>query len=292
MSSGADDAASLKPALVLCIEVLSAAFDQTRRDESTPTLSPIEYRDRLRDLVESRGGTVLDSGLDGLYASLADAKHLASLVADLLATVTETRLRIGVHLGPAHCAPPVYGEAALVASAIARLARPEQALCSEAVVLAMPQDLSWLAQRVHAVELPGLGGRLPLYRIVPPRPDGDAENVGQDAEEAGYETLELIHGTEVYVCDESTPTLTLGRITGNDVVVRSDFTSRHHARIDKRGGTFVLKDMSANGTLVVDDQGRPVTLRGDTASLSSGGVLCLGSTVEKNPDGVLRFRCV
>jgi hypothetical protein len=294
MSGDAPDDGALAPGVVFCVEVVSAAHDQTRRDESTPVPSPIESRERLGEIVRATGGEVIDSSLEGLYAVFQDAAAVPAVVTRLLAATTDTRIRIGIHLGPVHTGRPVYGAGPLTASAIARLARPEQALCSEETVLAMPQDVSWGARRLHGVALPGLHGPTPLYRIETQGHIGAASATLHAETESGpvFTRLELVHGADVYQCDAASPELTLGRTSANDVVVRSDLTSRQHARIEKRGHRFVIEDMSANGTVIIDDDGTETMLRSDEATLMHGGLLCLGGRAEKNPEGLLRFRCL
>jgi hypothetical protein len=45
--------------------------------------------------------------------------------------------------------------------------------------------------------------------------------------------------------------MSIGREAGNDIVIQEAELSRNHARISRRGGTFVLEDLgSTNGTFV------------------------------------------
>jgi len=52
-------------------------------------------------------------------------------------------------------------------------------------------------------------------------------------------------------------TVTIGRSSDSSLVIKDDYTSTHHARLEIRGGTWVLRDLdSTNGTLLA---GSPVT---------------------------------
>ena len=52
-------------------------------------------------------------------------------------------------------------------------------------------------------------------------------------------------------------TVTIGRSSDSSLVIKDDYTSTHHARLEIRGGTWVLRDLdSTNGTLLA---GAPVT---------------------------------
>jgi hypothetical protein len=45
--------------------------------------------------------------------------------------------------------------------------------------------------------------------------------------------------------------VTIGRSSDSSVVIKDDYTSTHHARLEIRGGTWVLRDLdSTNGTLL------------------------------------------
>lgn len=46
-------------------------------------------------------------------------------------------------------------------------------------------------------------------------------------------------------------TITIGRSSDSSLVIKDDYTSSHHARLEYRGGTWVLRDLdSTNGTLL------------------------------------------
>lgn len=52
-------------------------------------------------------------------------------------------------------------------------------------------------------------------------------------------------------------TVTIGRSSDSSLVIKDDYTSTHHARLEMRGGTWILRDLdSTNGTLLA---GAPVT---------------------------------
>ena len=59
------------------------------------------------------------------------------------------------------------------------------------------------------------------------------------------------------------PSITVGRVADNDIVVDDNMVSRHHARLEMRGDTYILTDLgSANGTWVNGRRtSEPVTLQ-------------------------------
>lgn len=45
--------------------------------------------------------------------------------------------------------------------------------------------------------------------------------------------------------------VTIGRSSDSNLVIKDDYTSTHHARLETRGGTWILRDLdSTNGTLL------------------------------------------
>jgi len=59
------------------------------------------------------------------------------------------------------------------------------------------------------------------------------------------------------------PRIAIGRAADNDIVVDDDMVSRHHARLEMQGDTYILTDLdSANGTWVNNRRvSDPVPLR-------------------------------
>lgn len=67
--------------------------------------------------------------------------------------------------------------------------------------------------------------------------------------------------------------ISIGRSSDSTVVIRDDYTSTHHARLEQRSGIWVVSDMgSTNGTFV---NGKRVT---DPVPLSVGSVITVGET--------------
>jgi diguanylate cyclase (GGDEF)-like protein len=70
---------------------------------------------------------------------------------------------------------------------------------------------------------------------------------------------------------------TIGRGSGNDIVVPSDAVSRNHARLERRGSEFVVSDLnSTNGTFINNELGRVQQWR-----LNRGDQIRVGDTVFK-----------
>lgn len=112
----------------------------------------------------------------------------------------------------------------------------------------------------------------------------DATRVGGAPQESGpapapAAALVVVHSADTAEHGRRYPLdaedVTLGREADNTVVVASDQTSRHHARIFVSGGAHVLVDLeSTNGTFLNSKLTKEQTLR-------HGDVLRIASTVLK-----------
>jgi diguanylate cyclase (GGDEF)-like protein len=75
----------------------------------------------------------------------------------------------------------------------------------------------------------------------------------------------------------SKPLTTIGRGSGNDIIVPSDAVSRNHASLERRGAEFIVSDLnSTNGTFINNELGRVKQWR-----LNRGDQIRVGDTVFK-----------
>nr|WP_280818833.1 FHA domain-containing protein [Thiorhodococcus minor] len=82
--------------------------------------------------------------------------------------------------------------------------------------------------------------------------------------------------------------LSLGRGADMDITIDSEFASRDHARIRPHGSTFVLADVSTNGTFVnLDDS--VVFIHDDEVILRGQGWISLGKHASESMGKVLYF---
>lgn len=72
------------------------------------------------------------------------------------------------------------------------------------------------------------------------------------------------------------PLLSIGRLAGCGLHLRSDRCSRTHARIERRGNNFVLVDQSTNGTFVMPEGGTEHAVRRHELVLSGRGQISFG----------------
>jgi pSer/pThr/pTyr-binding forkhead associated (FHA) protein len=99
-------------------------------------------------------------------------------------------------------------------------------------------------------------------------------------------------GEEQREVGPKSPSLTIGRDPGNDLVVRLPSASRWHARVDLQGGTFILSDQSTNGTLLRTPAGRQIVLRREELILPTSGTVAIGEFPEDDRELPIQFDLV
>jgi adenylate cyclase len=91
------------------------------------------------------------------------------------------------------------------------------------------------------------------------------------------------YGGDVKLLDKQRPSLVMGRDAACEINVRDRRASRRHARIERRGEHFVLRDLSTNGTFVTVSGERELFLRHEEFVLRGSGIISFASSAS-NPN--------
>jgi adenylate cyclase len=120
------------------------------------------------------GGRLVKLLGDGAMLRLGSASVGVHAALDLVETMGGERTlttHAGVHVGPViERDLDVFGQTVTLASRIADAAAPGEVLASEAVVEATG-DRTFAFERKQDAELKGVPGPVPLFRVIPKRPD-------------------------------------------------------------------------------------------------------------------------
>jgi hypothetical protein len=125
------------------------------------------------------------------------------------------------------------------------------------VVYAVRSDL--FGQRVRRLPAPSSAANAFLTAAVPRIPAAPTNVIAALATPTpGESPLRLVivagdkTGQELPLSGD---TVTIGRSSDSSLVIKDDYTSTHHARLEIRGGTWVLRDLdSTNGTLLAGER--------------------------------------
>jgi adenylate cyclase len=246
------------------------------------------------------GGRVVKTIGDEVMAVFPSADTAAQAAVEMQARISEhppvggsrLAIRVGFHVGPAiETDGDVFGDSVNVAARMAALAKREQIILSATTADALAP---WLRARVREVDTLTVKGKAQDIGIF--------ELIWQDSEEdlTAVATrwkppparIVLRHGAKELVLDEAATTITLGRDSGNDIVIADRKASRLHARIERRRDKFVIIDQSSNGTYVTVDGEPEIMLRREELMLRGRGHVTFGHAYADDPTEFLGFSCV
>jgi hypothetical protein len=185
-----------------------------------------------------------------------------------------------------------FPESACDAARIAGLARVGQIITTEDTINQLSPTLRQRARDLASVRVvKGRSGEIAVYEVLWQKTD-DTTIFGARFGSEGATSLVLRHeGRETLLEDSPIGSVTLGRDSACDIVVADRRASRHHARIERRRGRFVLVDHSSNGTSVRIAGEHEVVLRREELMLRGSGQIALGHSTG-DPDAVLvEFEC-
>jgi class 3 adenylate cyclase len=255
----------------------------------------------LKEITESFQGRVVKTIGDGLMCVFPTADLAATAAGEMQAAVAQLppiegerklTIRIGYHFGQViQSGEDVFGDSVNVAARIAGLALAGQVLTTGSTEASLSACIRGCVRRLDALHVKGKGAEVEVYeqswqpnatltvlagracRTAPPTDPG----------------LRLVYrGQEV----PFTNVLQFGRETAADlVVVDGLMISRRHARIERRGGKFVLVDQSSNGTYVTPAHGPEIRLHREELILHGEGIISFGQSAAASGAEIVAFHC-
>ena len=172
-------------------------------------------------------------------------------------------------------------------------ASPGQIITTEEIVCDLPAEARMSVKLFDEVRVKGSSRTRPIYRVLwAPR----AETLGHTQMPAlrtrtASGVLTLHHSSGELRVEHGSEEVRLGRDSRCELVVRSEMASRFHAVVEARGGKYLLRDQSTNGTWVRMQDSPVVTLQREALPLFGEGVISLGEAVGGNPKHLIRFTC-
>ncbi|MBC2712961.1 MAG: FHA domain-containing protein [Desulfosarcina sp.] len=89
------------------------------------------------------------------------------------------------------------------------------------------------------------------------------------------------------IVNEANARVEIGRQKSNDIQVVNNRVSRTHALIEHKNGKYYLTDLSSNGTYLLMEGRKGITVRKKEVLLTAKGVIGPGYKVDfKSPDAV------
>lgn len=239
---------------------------------------------RMRRAAEAFGGRNCRAGGNAVLALFVDADAALQAACEIGLRVRDLPPLAGVQLscsvgldtGPLVAdGNDAFGESVDNAKMLAGLARTGQNLAMPAVAHALSPLLSDVG---HAIEVRPASGDDPVSAVE----YGCAEVLDRINQPVlpirKTQSLRMILslGQDSTTVNAKRATRTIGRDIGNDLAVAEPRASRTHARIEMRGESFMLIDISRNGTFVRLASGRQLVLRKAEMELPEQGLISLG----------------
>jgi len=231
---------------------------------------------RVLRVAEGFGGRVMDTrqneitvSFDASDDALESAMEMQKRIA-VLPPVSGIRmaLQIGLSSGQA-VEPGGFPDENVVATAssMARMAEAGQIVACIRAQAALSDDLrtqfdayclEWNNRRAVAVESSSEAVAAPA----PEKASAPAMQTSSGNEKPAKQArgLRLKFGGHEFLVDDKHPVINIGRYDGNDVVLKGNHASRHHANITRRGSQVIFTDTSTNGTFVSFEDDPPLLL--------------------------------
>jgi adenylate cyclase len=266
----------------------------------TAAQAAVERRlDLAAQSVTSGGGRVVKRYGHGLMAIFGSPDAAATAAAETQARAetapgvggVQLGLRVGFHHGPVlQQGSDVFGDNVNLAARLASLAKKGEVVLSLATAGLLSAGLRSMVRNLYPITVKGKSEDVDLAELMW-RSDAQA-TVGArptPAPRPSAPCLRLEYRGQTIVRRRAGDSIGLGRDEDCGLVVDHEMVSRSHCTIERRQGTFVLKDHSTNGTYVTYDGDREVLLRRDELVLGKHGWLALGQPRAAAPDAVEFF---
>jgi len=257
---------------------------------------------RLSEVTVLHRGTVIKTIGDEVMCTFPEAREAVEAARAMHASMEKPvpagegrgispNLHVGLHAGRViREGSDVFGDAVNVAARLVKLAKQRQILMSKTVMEALAEPEKASVRFLGRIPVRGKTEEIPIYEWIWEACDmtiiADHALIAPVAEAS----MELRFGDQRIQIGPPRPTVTIGRDKNNDFVFTGTHVSRSHARIEYRGGTFLLSDKSSNGTYLSFQNGEFVHLLRDQIVLYGSGAISPGVKAEAEAVDTIHFQ--
>lgn len=252
----------------------------------------------LEGVVRRCNGEVVKTIGDELLCAFPDPAAAVDAAMAMQRAILEEngplRIRIGLHHGEViRENGDVFGDAVNLAARMTELAVADQVITTRASITGLPPRLAASVRFLGRTSVKGKREDVEICEIIwhndsemtvmPTLLPGTAARTARIA-------LTLSHAGRRLALDGQHASASIGRETGNDLVVNDPMASRRHARIELRNGKFVLTDQSTNGTYVFLGD-KMIFLHREELPLAGSGHFALGHKTPPGAPEAVTFSC-
>lgn len=244
-----------------------------------------EFYGRVESVLPRHAGRLVKTLGDGVMCAFPDADRAVLAMSELHATlwtaqVSSQPLRIhtGVSFGSVITeGADMFGTTVNISAYLAAIARADQILATQTAVDRLSPDTRTYARAAYSARLKGDDAESLVHEILWQTDRAEVTDVNPAAVgllPADEGALQLRFGGALYRLNAFQHRISIGRDSGNGIVVADQYVSRVHATVEVDTIRFKLIDRSANGTYVAIDgtPGEMRVLRGETVLLGSGRI--------------------
>ncbi len=182
----------------------------------------------------------------------------------------------------------LYGDAVVFAEKNKPAGQPFQTLISEATRNYLSAVHARRTRFVGRWQLNGDHRRVNVFEYI-----AGGENITLAAESPkaplASREMDLILGSMLVTVNDRRPVCTIGRQADNDIILKYPRVSRRHARIEKRGSKFMLKDNSSNGTYIRVGNLETLRLKHEAIQLIGKGMIFPGREAASSSPGAIHY---
>ena len=259
----------------------------------------------MRRATEQHGGKVIKTMGDEIMASFADCDSALDAAVQMQTEIhahpglvvdgQQVAIRVGAHFGPVVVETrDVFGATVHTANRMTSQAKAGQIIITEGLQRRLSPEWRGLSRQVDVSVPRGQHDEIGVHEVHWQRDDITSmlPAIATITEQHRPFRIRLQYrDTEIVLDDRQRPALTIGRGEDNDLVVRGQFVSRLHARIEAGKNRFMLVDQSTNGSFVQVDGGEETFVRRDSVPLKGRGRISLGEPVDPGSVYVIEYDC-
>lgn len=202
-------------------------------------------------------------------------------------------IRVGFHYGEVlQEAGDVFGDTVNVAARVAGLARTNQIMTTQAVHDALPPMLQNQTRHIMSAELKGKQEKYPIFLVLWDEDEMQSTRFNAPLQAQAVESvheLTLDYNGQLFKINPNHKSMMLGRNDNCDIIVRNNFVSRQHAKVEFRFDKFLIVDQSTNGTYIRFNDGNIAHITREEMILQGSGCFSLGQVSFENPDEFIKF---
>ena len=255
----------------------------------------------LNGALDTCGGTFIKTIGDEILCTFSSAESALDAACGMqLAIKADNQrsehymyIRIGFHYGDVICEEgDIYGDAVNVAARVTAITRANQIMTTAAVVDMLPLSLHDKIRKILRADFKGKHEQLDIHQVVWELEDMGSTRIGMSAfrkSQPDNDELMLSYQSRTCTLTGQNNKALLGRDDSCQIVVKNDFVSRQHAKVEFRFGNFILSDHSSNGTYIRSSNGDVSRLNGEDITLRGKGTISLGQPYSDKPSDLIEF---